>query len=455
MLGMGRWDLQIFSLETFFLQPAASPVGHQGRFAELVRRRRRLLLRVQRLLLRRGSKITERCLSSVVAPEKQELSPRQSYTTFRSSSNLPSAAAPQRNVPRPNPSSSLRFEPEMLHLMNASPTSRSTVSSNEASINGNILNATNTMGRDSPHHVDHDLLTPTPAIIGPVPAPIPRVVHAPPAPPQRRAFPSGHPRHPRSTRRAHRVDLEPPLYAVGVKRVVTRQHDELVAGLAIVGAHEAHLDVLERLSSRGGGVVVRRLFDSRVVRPPNGARPRSPLHRASPTKHRGSVAIGPPGHRSGLAVVVLIGGVDVGEFAHAPGAGRYASVAVRVRARVRACSCLSRRSCVVVGSERGGSRGAGAGARSLHRERAPLVDVVVGERRGVRGARVERRERAAAMRPRRSVPGGGRHGLHGVAVADVAVGVFRIVVFVVFVALSLRRLARSLPRVRRGLSTSS
>ena len=56
MVRWARWDLQIFSLETFFLQPAASPVGHQGRFAELVRRRRRLLLRVQRLLLRRGSK---------------------------------------------------------------------------------------------------------------------------------------------------------------------------------------------------------------------------------------------------------------------------------------------------------------------------------------------------------------------------------------------------------------
>ena len=47
------------------LQPAASPVGHQGRFAELVRRRRRLLLRVQRLLLRRGSKITGKKFQSL------------------------------------------------------------------------------------------------------------------------------------------------------------------------------------------------------------------------------------------------------------------------------------------------------------------------------------------------------------------------------------------------------
>ena len=108
-------------------------------------------------------------------------------------------------------------------------------------------------------------------------------------------------------------------------------------------------------------------------------------------------------------------------------------MAVGVRARPSG-SRLSRRSAgVVVRPERGGPRrGAGAGARSLHRERAPLVDVVVGERRGVRGARVERHERAAAMRPRRPVPGGGRHGLHGVAVADVAVvGVLRVVVVVV------------------------
>ena len=76
---------------------------------------------------------------------------------------------------------------------------------------------------------------------------------------------------------------------------------------------------------------------------------------------------------------------------------------------------------VVSGSEgRGVPGGAGARALSLHREHAPLVDALVGERPRGPIARVEWGESGASC-PRRRVPGGGRHGLH-VAVAPVAVG---------------------------------
>ena len=97
-----------------------------------MRRRRRLLLRVQRLRLRRGSK---GCLPIHQSLHRRSRSCHHKGQLVKdfSLSNLPAAAAPPSDVPRPNPSSLLRFEPKMLHLMNSSPTSRSNVSSNEAS----------------------------------------------------------------------------------------------------------------------------------------------------------------------------------------------------------------------------------------------------------------------------------------------------------------------------------